>query len=132
VAREHGHALVLCDSHANLREESDYVGLLTQRQVGGPLIAPAWGHDSHLKAEQEAGLPVVAFDRPAEGVSADTALVENREGTRDSFSCCGISLSSRGAAWRTSKPRSGRALSTPVVSPSGTKARKRRPPDPSR
>ena len=83
VACEHGHALVLCDSHANLREESDYVRLLTQRQVDGLLIVPARGHDSHLKAEQEAGLPVVAFDRPAEGVSADTVLVENREGTRE-------------------------------------------------
>jgi LacI family transcriptional regulator len=83
VAREHDHALVLCDSHADLREESDYVGLLTQRRVDGLLIVPARGHDSHLQAEQESGLPVVAFDRPAEGVRADTVLVENREGTRE-------------------------------------------------
>ncbi len=83
VAREHGYALILCDSHADLREESTYIGLLMQRRVDGLLIVPARGHDSHLKVEQEAGLPVVAFDRPAEGLSADTVLVENRQGTRE-------------------------------------------------
>ena len=38
VARERGHALILCDSHADLRMESGYVGLLTQRRVDGLLI----------------------------------------------------------------------------------------------
>ena len=83
VAREHGHALILCDSHADIREEDAYVGLLTRRQVDGLLIVPARGHDAHLKAEQRAGLPVVAFDRPAEGVRADTVLVKNRTGARE-------------------------------------------------
>jgi LacI family transcriptional regulator len=82
VAREHGHALILCDSHADLRTEDDYVGLLTQRQVDGLLLVPARGHNVHLKTEQQGGLPVVAFDRPAEGVRTDTVLVENRAGAR--------------------------------------------------
>ncbi len=82
VAREHGHALILCDSHADLRLEGDYVGLLMQRQVDGLLIVPAHGRDAFLKAEQVAGLPVVALDRPAEGVQSDTVLVENRAGAR--------------------------------------------------
>ena len=83
VAREHGHALILCDSHADIREEEAYVGLLTRRQVDGLLLVPARGHDAHLKAEQEVGLPVVAFDRPAEGIRADTVLVKNRTGARE-------------------------------------------------
>src|SRR5918998_3763344 len=33
VAQEHGHALILCASHADLRVEDDYIGLLTRRQV---------------------------------------------------------------------------------------------------
>lgn len=82
VARKRGHALILCDSHADLRMESGYVGLLTQRRVDGLLIVPARGHDANLKGEQEAGLPVVAFDRPAEGIRADSVLVQNRAGTR--------------------------------------------------
>lgn len=83
VAREHGHALILCDSHANLGMEGDYVGLLTQRQVDGLLIVPAHGRDDHLKTEQRAGLPIVALDRPAEDVETDTVLVQNRAGARE-------------------------------------------------
>jgi LacI family transcriptional regulator len=82
VAREHGHALILCDSHADLRTEGTYVGLLTQRQVDGLLLVPAHGHNDHLKTEQQAGLPVVALDRPAEGVQTDTVLIQNRAGAR--------------------------------------------------
>ena len=83
VAQEHGHALILCDSHANLRTEGSYVGLLMQRQVDGLLLVPAHGRDEQLKAEQQSGLPVVAFDRPAEGVQTDTVLAQNRAGTRE-------------------------------------------------
>lgn len=83
VAQDHGYALILCDSHADLGTESSYVGLLTQRQVDGLLLVPAHGYNAHLKAERQAGLPVVAFDRPAEGVQTDTVLVENRAGARE-------------------------------------------------
>ena len=83
VARERGHALILCDSHADLQMEGHYVELLTQRQVDGLLLVPAHGRNVHLKAEQWAGLPVVALDRPAEGVPTDTVLVENRAGARE-------------------------------------------------
>lgn len=83
VAQEHGHALILCDSHADLRSEDAYIGLLTQRQVDGLLLVPARGHSAHLETERQAGLPVVAFDRPAEGVQTDTVLVENRVGARE-------------------------------------------------
>ena len=82
VAREHGYALILCDSHADLRAESAYIGLLTQRQVDGLLLVPAQGRNAHLEMERQAGLPVVAFDRPAEDVQTDTVLVENRDGAR--------------------------------------------------
>lgn len=83
VAREHGHALILCDSHADLRTEDTYVGLLTQRQIDGLLLVPSRGHNVHLKTEQQSGLPVVAFDRPAEGIQTDTVLVKNRAGARE-------------------------------------------------
>ena len=83
VAWEHGHALILCDSHADLQTEDAYVGLLAQRQVDGLLLVPARGRNGRLEAERRAGLPVVAFDRPAEGVRTDSVLVENRAGARE-------------------------------------------------
>lgn len=82
MAREHGHALILCDSHADLPMEDAYIELLMQRQIDGLLLVPAHGDNVHLKTEQQAGLPVVAFDRPAEGVQTDTVLVQNRAGAR--------------------------------------------------
>ena len=83
VAREHGHALILCDSHADLRMEGTYVELLTQRQVDGLLLVPAHGRNIRLKTEQRTGLPVVTLDAPAEGLRADTVLVQNRVGARE-------------------------------------------------
>ncbi|MGF1473013.1 MAG: LacI family DNA-binding transcriptional regulator [Rubrobacteraceae bacterium] len=80
VAWQHGYALILCDSHADLETEGGYIELLMQRQIDGLLLVPAHGNNVHLKTEQQAGLPVVAFDRPAEGVQADTVLVQNRAG----------------------------------------------------
>ena len=83
AAREHGYALILCDSHASLQMEGAYIELLMQRQVDGLLLVPAHGDNVHLKTEQQAGLPVVAFDRPTEGVQTDTVLVQNRAGARE-------------------------------------------------
>lgn len=83
VARKRGYALILCDSHADLETEGDYIELLVQRQVDGLLLVPAHGDNVHLETEQQAGLPIVAFDRPAEGVQADTVLVQNRTGARE-------------------------------------------------
>lgn len=83
VTRERGYSLILCDSHADLQMESAYVGLLTQRQIDGLLLVPTHGNNVHLKTEQQAGLPVVALDRPAEGVQTDTVLVQNRAGARE-------------------------------------------------
>jgi LacI family transcriptional regulator len=83
VAWEHGYALILCDSHADLQVEGAYIGLLMQRQIDGLLLVPAYGRNVHLKTEQQAGLPIVAFDRPAEGVQTDTVLVQNRAGARE-------------------------------------------------
>ncbi len=82
VAWEHGYSLILCDSHADLQMEGAYVGLLMQRQIDGLLLVPTHGHNVHLKTEQQAGLPVVALDRPAEGIQTDTVLVQNRAGAR--------------------------------------------------
>jgi LacI family transcriptional regulator len=63
--------------------EGTYVELLTQRQVDGLLLVPAHGRNIRLKTEQRAGLPVVTLDAPAEGLRADTVLVQNRAGARE-------------------------------------------------
>lgn len=82
VAREHGYAVILCASGEDPEIEREYVGLLTQRRVDGLLLVPAANGHGYLKEEQGAGLPIVALDRPAEGVPTDTVIVQNRTGAR--------------------------------------------------
>lgn len=81
VAREHGYAVILCASNEDAAIEREYIGLLTQRRVDGLLLVPAADGHEYLEEEQAAGLPVVALDRPADGVSTDTVVVQNRAGT---------------------------------------------------
>lgn len=77
---ERGYALILCASGEDPDSERDYVDLLSRRRIDGLLIAPAPGGGEHLHREVSAGLPVVAFDRPAEGVRTDSIVVSNRDG----------------------------------------------------
>ncbi len=81
TAREHGYAVILCASGEDAAIEREYVGLLTQRRVDGLLLIPAADGDGCLAEEQAAGLPIVALDRPAGGISTDTVVVQNRTGT---------------------------------------------------
>jgi len=83
VARSHGYAVFLCASAEDVEVEREYVGLLARRRVDGLLLVPAADGHEHLREEQDAGLPIVALDRPAEGLSADTVIVKNRTGARE-------------------------------------------------
>jgi LacI family transcriptional regulator len=83
VARSHGYAVFLCASAEDVNIEREYVGLLTRRRVDGLLLVPAADGHPHLKEEQDAGLPIVTLDRPAEGLLTDTVIVKNRTGARD-------------------------------------------------
>lgn len=82
VARMHGHAVILCASAEDVDIEREYVRLLTRRRIDGLLLVPAADGHGYLEEEQAAGLPMVALDRPIEGVSTDMVLVQNRAGTR--------------------------------------------------
>ena len=81
TARERGYAVMLCASDEDAAIEREYVGLLTQRRVDGLLLVPAADGHEYLEEEQAAGLPIVALDRPVDGISTDSVLVQNRTGT---------------------------------------------------
>jgi LacI family transcriptional regulator len=81
VARERGYAVILCASAEDPETEKRYVELLVQRRVDGLLLVPtADGDGEYLAEEQQAGMSIVALDRPVEGIPADAVLVENRAG----------------------------------------------------
>ncbi len=82
VARRRGYSVVLCASAEDVAAEREYVGVLTSRRVDGLLLVPAPDGQGYLEEEQEAGLPIVALDRPAEGVATDLVMVDNRAAAR--------------------------------------------------
>jgi len=50
------------------------------RRIDGLLIEPIGAHHGYLQSEIDAGLPVVAVDRPAEGIDVDSVVSDNRGG----------------------------------------------------
>ena len=82
VARRRGYSVVLCASAEDVAAEREYVGILASRRVDGLLLVPAPDGQGYLEEEQDAGLPIVALDRPADGVTTDTVMVENRAAAR--------------------------------------------------
>ena len=83
VARGRGYSVVLCASAENAEAEREYVGILTNRRVDGLLLVPAPDGRGYLEEEQAAGLPIVALDRPADGITTDVVRVENRAAARE-------------------------------------------------
>lgn len=55
---------------------------LSERRVGALVVTPTSDDHAALRAELDAGLPVVLIDRPAVGVDADTVVIDNRGGMR--------------------------------------------------
>ena len=82
VARAKGYSVVLCASAEDVEAEKEYVGILTSRRVDGLLLVPAPHGQGYLREEQASGLPIVALDRPADGISTDVVMVENRAAAR--------------------------------------------------
>lgn len=85
TARRHDYAVILCASDEDVDTERAYVRLLAERRVEGLLLVPATDGQEYLERERAAGLPIVALDRPAEGVAVDAVVVENRAGTREAI-----------------------------------------------
>lgn len=82
IARARGYSVILCASAEDAAAEQEYVELLLQRRIDGLLLVPAPGTHGYLERERGAGLPIVALDRPADGVESDVVLSEGRQGSR--------------------------------------------------
>ncbi|ACZ43282.1 transcriptional regulator, LacI family [Thermobaculum terrenum ATCC BAA-798] len=80
-SRRAGYSLVLCASSEDVDREREYVEMLFRRRLEGLLLVPAPNGHDYLRREIQAGLVVVAIDRPVDGLGVDTVLVENRSGT---------------------------------------------------
>ena len=82
IARRRGYTVVLSASDEGLPAEREYVELLVRQRIAGLLVVPAAGDHSYLGSERSRGLPIVAVERPLEGLDNDCVLVENEAGAR--------------------------------------------------
>ena len=85
AAREVGLTVVAMSTEDDEDREREAVMSMCGRRMDGIVIEPIAETHQYLQPEIDSGLPVVAFDRPAIGVSVDTVLSDNRGGIEQAF-----------------------------------------------
>jgi LacI family transcriptional regulator len=81
IARSHGYMTLVVSSERDADLEFQQAELMASRMVSGLLIVTSTqAGDERLRALQDTGLAIVAFDRPLPGAETDCVLVENRAG----------------------------------------------------
>jgi LacI family transcriptional regulator len=79
AAWDAGYMTLMAASNHREQLERQETALMVQRRVAGLLVVPIGSQNDHFIAAQEAGVPVVAIDRPIEHVDSDTLTVDNLE-----------------------------------------------------
>lgn len=80
VASRYGYNIILCNTHENLKKESEFLDVLSRRPVDGLIIAPVDAKDSDLEDFLKREIPVVLVDRYLPGVETNTVLIDNIDG----------------------------------------------------
>jgi len=80
VAFAHDFQTVVIATGKNPAIEDAQLDNLRNHRVAGILIVPSGQNEKRLEVVRESGIPIVALDRPAPGIQADSVLTENREG----------------------------------------------------
>jgi LacI family transcriptional regulator len=79
-AREAGVAVLSASLDDSEEREAAMAADLIARRVDGLVMMPSQGDLGYLVADVQAGLAVVAVDRPARGIAIDTVVVDNFDG----------------------------------------------------
>jgi LacI family transcriptional regulator len=85
AARAAGFTIVAMATEDDENREREAVISMCRRRMDGIIIEPIAENHQYLQPEIDAGLTVVAFDRPATGVLVDTVLTDNRGGIEQAF-----------------------------------------------
>ncbi|MCD2440887.1 LacI family transcriptional regulator [Agromyces sp. SYSU K20354] len=74
-----GHRLVVATTDDTSDGEARVADALLSQRIDALLIIPASHDQSYLEGERQLGTPVIAIDRPALNLAADSVVLENRE-----------------------------------------------------
>lgn len=86
LARETGYLTLIVSSGHDAELEIQQAEMMARRKLSGLLLVTSGNVDSgRINKLIGGGLPVVAFDRPLEGVGTDAVLIENRSGAEEAI-----------------------------------------------
>ncbi|MFS2279271.1 LacI family DNA-binding transcriptional regulator [Microbacterium sp. OR21] len=82
----HGYALLVATTDDTVDGEERVVDALLAQRIGALLIIPVSDDQAYLEGERQLGTPVIAIDRPARNLVADSIVLENQRGAYEAAS----------------------------------------------
>lgn len=76
----HGYALVVASTDDSASGEARVADALLGQRIDALLIIPVADDQSYLEGERQLGTPIIAIDRPASNLVADSVVLDNRRG----------------------------------------------------
>jgi LacI family transcriptional regulator len=83
TARQHKYQVWIAASNSDAAIEKLELEQMVRRAVDGILVVSSKPNDTYFKVVTSTGVPMVAIDRPLEGVATDSIEVENYKGSRE-------------------------------------------------
>jgi len=80
ILQKNGYSLIICNANDNLKDETDRIRLLQEKQVDGVIIIPSTNEGKNYQILRQVGIPVVLADRLVNNFEANTVLVDNING----------------------------------------------------
>jgi LacI family transcriptional regulator len=80
LAMRHDYQTLVVATGKSAAIESQQLDSINNHRIAGLIIVSSGADNVRLKKMMDAGIPVVALDRPIAGLPLDAVLVENREG----------------------------------------------------
>lgn len=77
---ESGFTLIVATTDDSPEGEERVADTLLAQRVGALLLIPVGDDQSYLEGERQLGSPVIAIDRPARNLVADSVVLDNRQG----------------------------------------------------
>jgi LacI family transcriptional regulator len=77
---DHGFTLIVATTDDSVEGEEWVADTLLAQRVGALLLIPVGEDQSYLEGERQLGTPVIAIDRPARNLVADSVVLANRQG----------------------------------------------------
>lgn len=82
VVSQQGYGIFLSNSDEDHAREERFARLLLEENVSGAIIAPTSLESASIRSLEEAGIPVVTFDRHVDAPETDSVTIDNFESAR--------------------------------------------------